>query len=231
MPPLYLNSDGLGFAGLRVGSALVGQRDQQAFVQEGQFAQALRQRVVVVFGGGKDASIGQEVNFRSKLLAGAGFLQLAGGLALGIGLLPGKSVAPDFEIEFFAQRVDAGNADAVQSARNFVGRCIELSAGVQFGQHHLRGRNFFAVDVHRVHGNAAAVVDHGDGVVQMDGDFDLVGVTGERFVDRVVHHFIDQMMQSHLAGGTDVHGGTFAHRLHAAEHFDGVGVVVAVASS
>ena len=64
----------------------------------------------------------------------------------------------------------------------------------------------------------------------MDGDFDLVGVTGERFVHRVVHHFIDQMVQSHLAGGTDVHGGTFAHRLHAAQHFDGVGVVVAVAS-
>ena len=118
----------------------------------------------------------------------------------------------------------------MQSAGDFVRRGIELSAGVQFGEHHLRGRNLFAVDVHHVHGNAAAVVDDGDRVIQVNGDFDLVGVTGERFVDRVVHHFVDQMVQSHLAGRTDVHGGTFTHRLHAAEHFDGVGVVVAVAS-
>ena len=174
--------------------------------------------------------VGQEVDFGAALLAGARFLQLAGGLAFGIGLLPGKSVAPDFEIEFFAERVHAGNADAVQSAGNFVGRRIELSAGVQLGHHDLRGGNFFAVDVHHVDGNAAAVVDDRDGVVEVNGDVDLVGVTGERFVDRVVHDFVDQMVQSHLAGRADVHGGTFAHRFHAAEHFDGVGVVVAVAS-
>ena len=231
MPPLYLNSAGLRFAGLCVGGSFVSERDQQAFIQESQFAQALCQGVVVVFSGGKDASVGQEVDFGSCLrFHGAGLLQLAGGLAFGIGLLPGKSVAPDFEIEFFAQRVDAGNSDPVQSAGNFVGRCIELSAGVQFGHDHLCGGNLLAVDVHRVDGNAAAVIDDGDRVVEMDGDFDFVRVTGERFVDRVVHHFVDQMVQAHLAGGTDVHGGTFTHRLHAAEHFDGVSVVVAVAS-
>ena len=56
------------FAGFCVRGALVGERDQQAFIQERQLAQALRQRVVVVFGGGKDAAIGQEVNFGSGLL-------------------------------------------------------------------------------------------------------------------------------------------------------------------
>ena len=99
---VVLELGGLRLARFRISGAFVGQRDQQAFVQESQFAQALRQGVVVVFRGGKDASVGQEVNFGSKLLAGAGFLQLAGGLALGIGLLPGKTVAPDFEIEFLA---------------------------------------------------------------------------------------------------------------------------------
>src|SRR6185369_2020201 len=106
----------LGFASFRVGGALIGEGDQQAFVQECQLAETLRQRVEVVFRGGKDASIGQEVNFRSKFLAGARFLQLSGGVAFGISLLPGEAIAPDFEIEFFAQSVDAGDADAVQSA-------------------------------------------------------------------------------------------------------------------
>ena len=230
IPPLYLNSAGLRFASFRVSGALVGERNQQTFIQERQFAQALRQRVIAVFGCGKNGPIGQEVDFGSKLLAGAGFLQLAGGIAFGVSLLPGKSIAPDFQIEFFTQRIDAGNADAVQPAGNFVRRRIKFSASVQFGQHDLRGRNFFAVDVHHVNRNSAAVVDNRDGVIEVDGGFNLVGVTGERFVYRVVHDFIDQMVQSHLAGGTDIHGGTFTHRLHAAEHFNGVSVVVAVAS-
>ncbi len=50
MPPLYLNSTQFRLAGLGVGGALVGERDDQAFVQKGQLAQALRQRVEVVFG-------------------------------------------------------------------------------------------------------------------------------------------------------------------------------------
>ena len=57
----------LGLAGLRIGGALVGQRDQQSLVQEREFAQALRQRVVVIFGRGEDRAVGQEVDFGSAL--------------------------------------------------------------------------------------------------------------------------------------------------------------------
>ena len=46
----------LGLAGLGVGGALVGERDLDALVQEGELAQALGQRVVVVLGDGEDAS-------------------------------------------------------------------------------------------------------------------------------------------------------------------------------
>ena len=44
----------LGFAGLRIGGALICQRDDQTLIQEGQLAQALCQRVEVVFGDGKN---------------------------------------------------------------------------------------------------------------------------------------------------------------------------------
>src|SRR5690242_15791873 len=101
---------------------------------------------------------------------------------------------------------------------------------MQLGHHHLGSRDLLAIDVHSVHGNAATVVDDGNGVVQVNGDFDLVSMTCERFVHRVVHHFVDQMVQSHLTGGTYIHRGTFADGFHAAEDCDGVGVVVAVAS-
>src|SRR5579864_5015261 len=85
----------LGLAGFRIGGALIGQRNQQSLVEEREFAQALRQRVVVVFGRSKDRTIGYEVNFRPGLYLGdARLLQLADGLAFGIILLPGCAIAP-----------------------------------------------------------------------------------------------------------------------------------------
>ena len=64
----------------------------------------------------------------------------------------------------------------------------------------------------------------------MNGDFDLVCETGERFVDGVVHDFVNEMMQTKLAGRTDVHCRALADSFHAAEHFDRVGGVVTVAT-
>ena len=66
----------LRFARLLVRGALVGQRDQQALVEERHLAQALRQGVVVVFGDGEDFLVGKEVNLGAALLGGAGLLQL-----------------------------------------------------------------------------------------------------------------------------------------------------------
>ena len=72
---------------------------------------------------------------------------------------------------------------------------------MELGEHYFHGRHLFAVGqgLH-VGRNAAAVVDNGDGVVDMDDDVDLFGVAGERFVDGVVDNFIDEVVQAHLAG-------------------------------
>ena len=77
----------LGLAGLGVGGALIGKRDFEALVQEGEFAQPLRQGVVVVFGDGEDGSIGQEVNLGAALLRGARLAQLRCGDATRVVLL------------------------------------------------------------------------------------------------------------------------------------------------
>jgi len=216
-------------AGFRIRGALVSERDQQSLVQEGKFTQALCQGVEVIFGYSENALIGQEVNLRPPLrLHLAGFFQLAGRLALRIRLLPGKTIAPDLQVQFFAERVHTGNANAVQSAGNFVRRCIELAAGMERGHDHLSRRNFFSVDVHRIDGNAAAVIHDSDGIIDMNCDINLVGVSGERFINRIVYDFIDQMVQANLARRADVHGRTFTHGLHATQHFDGIRCVIAV---
>ena len=135
--------------------------------------------------------------------------------------LPGVAVAPDLDVEFLAERVDAADADAVETAGDLVVGGIELAAGVELGEHHLDGRHLLAVGQgHHVDGNAATIVDDGDGVVDVDDDFDFFGITGQGFVDGVVYYFVDQVVQSHLSGGADVHGRAEAYVLHAFQDVD-----------
>ena len=136
----------LGF----LAAALVIERDFQAFVQEGEFAEALRERVVTVDGLAENLGVGVKSDFRSGLARLAGSLELRSGHALFVGLLPDFAFAPDFQIEPIGKRVDDGDADAVQAARNFVSVAIEFSAGMQDGHDDFGGGLFFGgVHVHR----------------------------------------------------------------------------------
>ncbi len=146
------------------------------------------------------------------------------GMPFSYDLLPDFAIAPDFQIEPVGERVDDGNADAVQSAGNFIGVAIEFSAGVQHGHHDFGGGLFFR-GVH-VDGNAAAVVDYGDAVIFVHDDIDFIAVAGHGFVDGVVGHFPHEMVQAHFAGRTDVHRRALADGFEPSENFDRSGVVL-----
>src|ERR1700733_14443358 len=124
------------------------------------------------------------MNARAAALADAGLAQLAGGIAAAEIHLPGVAVAPDFDVEFLRERVDATDADAVETAGNFIGGGIEFSARVELGEHNLHRRHVLtAGKIHHVDGNAATIVDDCDGVINVDDDINFLAVTGERFVD------------------------------------------------
>ena len=109
----------------------------------------------------------------------------------------------------------------MQAARDLVVGGVELTASVEHRENDLHGGHGLAVGQGLVvDRNAAAVVDDGDGVVDMDGDVDARGIAGERFVDRVVDDLVDQVMQTHFAGRADVHGGAQADRSEAFEDRD-----------
>ena len=115
--------------------------------------------------------------------------------AAGEFLLPGVAFAPDFQLQPLGESVDAGNADTVQSAGDFVAFGIELAAGVQLGHHDFSRRDALLF-VH-VHGNAAAVIDDRHGIIDVNGDVDWCAIPRQRFIHGVVHHFVDEVMQSH----------------------------------
>src|SRR5699024_12035128 len=97
-----------------------------------------------------------------------------GGLALDqraghgvpIGLGPAVAAAVDLDLEHGRQRVDHGDADAVQTAGDGVAVGVELAARVQLGEHDLHGRLTGLVHLHR---DAAAVVADLDRAVGPEG--------------------------------------------------------------
>ena len=137
---------------------------------------------------------------------------------------PGVAVAADLDVQRLAERIDDRQADAVQAAGHLVAAVVaELAAGVQDGEHHLDGRA--ALLLHVGDGDAAPVVDDGDGAVGVDRDVDARAVAGQRLVDRVVDDLVDEVVQAAQARRADVHARALAHGLEALEDGDVLGVV------
>ena len=71
------------------------------------------------------------------------------------------AIAANRQAQHFGQRVDAADADAMQTARHFVAVLVEFATGMQLGQGDFGGRALGLVLV--VHldasGDAATVVD------------------------------------------------------------------------
>ena len=165
--------------------------DLDASIQERQLTQPLRKYIKAELRGLENLAIGLERHPRAALFRLAYFLQRSLRVAAPVALLVHLAVALDFDFERFRQRVDDRNTDTVQAAGNFVGSFVELAAGVQFGKHDFGGGNFLRGM--NIDGNAAAVVDHGDAVIDMNGYFDAVTMTHQRFVDGVIDGFKNQM--------------------------------------
>jgi hypothetical protein len=140
-------------------------------------------------------------------------------------LRPDLAVAVHLHLQPLGERVHAGDADAVESARDLVRVRLELPAGVELRHHHVER-------VHPLHGgmradgDPGAVVDDGDGVAGVDGDVDLRRAAGHGLVDGVVDDLVDEVVEPAFADVADVHVWTLADGLEAFEHLDGVGAVL-----
>ncbi len=212
--------------------ALVDQADLHAIVQERQLAQALGEDLVVILDVGEDDGVGQEAHFGAALVGRARHRQRRDALALAEFHLVHLAVAADGQAQPFGQRVDAGHAHAVQAARDLVRVLVELAAGVQLGHDDFRRAAVEFVVLVDGRRDAAAVVGHGDGVVGVDRDDDVVAIAGQGFVDGVVDDFEHHVVQAGAVGRVaDVHAGALAHGLQPFEHLDRVSAVAAVLGS
>ena len=130
--------------------------------------------------------------------------------------LTDDAVTPDAKLQPRRQRVDHGDADTVEAARDFVAVLVELASGVELRHHDLGGGTLQLVVFLDVGGNSPPVVDDGYRIVGVDDDLDVVAESGERFVDRVVQHLEHHVVQAGAVGRvSDVHAGALAHGLEA----------------
>src|SRR5260221_5410869 len=70
----------------------------------------------------------------------------------------------------------------------------------------------------RVDRDAAAVIAHGEGVVDAELDLDAAGMAGDRLVHRIVDDLGGEMMEGTLVGAADIHAGAPAYRLQPLEY-------------
>ena len=124
------------------------------------------------------------------------------------------AVAPNPQIQNRRQRIDDGNAHAVQTAGNLIRILVEFSARMQLSHNDFRcGNTFFLVQIRR---NAATVVPYRNGTVGIDNDIRLCAISRQSFVNRVIQNFVHHMVQSRsVIRIADIHPRTFAHRVKA----------------
>ena len=199
-------------------NALILDRDAKARVQKRLLTHAGVQGFVGVFQLLEHLGVGLEGDSRARVVGRADDRHLLRDLAAGEFHLVDAAVFVDLHRQPFGQRVDDARADAVQTAGNFVSAAAELAARVQHGIDDLeRGTARLRLNVDR---NAAAVIHNSDGVALVDRHLNFRAVARERFVDGVIHNFVDEVMQAAHRRRADVHARALAHRLQPLEHLD-----------
>ena len=200
--------------------------DAQARVEEGLLAHTGVEDIVGVDRILEHFGVGLEGDGGAGVVGGADDGHLLRDVTAGEFHLVNLAVLMHLHGQPFGQRVDDARADAVQAAGDLIAPAAELAARVQDGKDDLeRGTSGLRLNVH---GDAAAVIDDGDGVVGIDLHGDVRAVAREGFVDGVIDDLIDEVVQTARGGRADVHARTLAHRFQSLKDLNFRGVVIVV---
>jgi hypothetical protein len=116
-----------------LGLTLVDELDADAGIEERELAKALGEDLVVERDVREDGRAGLEAHDRALLGGVAGDGQRRHGIAQAKFHLVGFAIPIDGQPEVIGERIDDRDADAMQTAGDFVRAVIELTAGMQHG--------------------------------------------------------------------------------------------------
>jgi hypothetical protein len=208
---------------LRGVGAVVGDRNLQSLVQEGELAQPVGQQVEAELDALEDLPVRLEPHQRAVPVGLPDHLHRRLGNPPRVALRVDAAVLVDGDLHPLREGVHHRAADAVQAARDLVGALVELAPGVELGHHHFEGADLLGrMNVDR---DAPAVVLDGDDVAAADLYRDVRAVSGQGLVDRVVHDLKHEVVEAVGTGRADVHARPLPHVLEALENLDAVGIV------
>ena len=176
------------------------------------------QTVEFIHGGVEDGVVGLEGDLRATVVTFADHFHRVKRFAVLVFLHEVLAFAENLCREVLGEGVHAGDTDTVQTAGDLVGILVELTAGVQDGHDDLQC-GAFLLRVH-VGGDTTTVIKNAYRVAFQYLNFNVVTESGESLVDGVVHHLVDQMVQTTVADIADIHSGTFTHSLQAFQNLN-----------
>ena len=180
----------------------------------------------------------ENLTVRQKVNGGSGFLCLSQHRKLSVFQLYHRNpslkpvvmniaVSADPDIHVGGKGIDHRRADAVQPAAGFVDIIVKLSAGMESGKYQaLRRHSLFM----QADGNSAAIVRDRAGTIRLQNDNNLIAASRKMLVHRIIHDFIDQVVQSLSPGASDIHAGTHPHRFQPFQHTDAFFTVINILS-
>ena len=216
----FLRIEGLFLAvTLSIYHTFVFQHNLDSRIQERQLTHTVREDIPVINGLREDRVVRPELHERTRLallpvtrsLRLRDHMHRSQRFAFRIILAVDLAVTIDLHVHLLRERVHAAHTHTVQTTGHLVAVFIKLTTGVEHGHHDLQ-RGFMLLRVH-IYRNTTTVILHGNGVILIDMNRDLVAETGERLVDRVIHYLIHQVVQTLQRDIADIHRRPLAHRL------------------
>ena len=205
--------------------ALITKDDLDATVEVGELTQAARKGgVIKTDAAGEDLDIRLETHRRAGAARFTRFrLQAADRRAPFKALLMHLVLPVHRDFHPLREGVHHRHANTVQAARHLVTASAKLAAGMEHGEHRFQGA--LAGAGVNIGGDAAAVVGHPAGAIGLQGDHDVGAVARQGFIHRVIHHLVNQVVQTAGTGAADVHPRALTHRLQTLKNLDLLGAV------
>jgi hypothetical protein len=186
---------------------LIFDADEKAFIQEGQLPQTLGKRIETELGGLKDPGIGFETDLGPGMFRLPGHFEFGRDITPFIHLMVDFAVSPDLQLHVFGKGIHHGETHAVKASRDLIALIIKFTSGVEFGHDHFHRRALLLL-VH-IDRDAAAIISNGDAVVDVNDDLDALAITGQGFIDAVIHQLLNHMVKAFDPRIPNIHGRPF----------------------
>jgi hypothetical protein len=117
------------------------------------------------------------------------------------------SVSPDLQFHEFREGIDHRETHAVKASRDLIALIIKFTSGVEFGHDYFYRRAFLLL-VH-IDRDATAIISNGDAVIDVNEDLDALAISGQGFIDAVIHQLLNHVVKAFDPRIPNIHGRPF----------------------